>query len=62
MEAQTNKMLRQLFLSPGHNFFGRRERPPGKHPLIETPKIRCLADRGGLRARMLTDGILSVNS
>ena len=58
---QTNKMLRHLFLSPGHNFFGRRGRPPSKHSLIEMPDIRCVAGRGGLRAHILTDGILSAN-
>jgi len=35
-----------LFVSPGHNFFGHHEQPPGEHPLIERAEIRCLAGRG----------------
>jgi MOSC domain-containing protein YiiM len=38
--------IRNLFLSPGHNFFGRHGQPPGENPLIEMPKIRCVAGRG----------------
>lgn len=39
-------MIRNLFLSPGHNFFGHHEQPPGENPLIEMPEIRCMAGRG----------------
>ena len=38
--------VRQLFISPGHNFFGRHEQPPGEHPLIERKEIRCVAGSG----------------
>jgi len=36
----------QLFLSPGHNFFGHHEQPPGEHPLIEKQDLSCFAGRG----------------
>jgi MOSC domain-containing protein YiiM len=38
--------IRQLFISPGHNFFGHHERPSGENPLVERPEIRCVAGRG----------------
>ena len=36
----------KLFISPGHNFFGHHEQPPGEHPLIEQAVLRCVAGRG----------------
>jgi hypothetical protein len=73
----------QIFVSPGHNFFGRDGERPGGYPAIfELQGVRffgveecspChwmnyafrderaetwLRGRGGLRARILTDGIL----
>jgi|ERR1035437_80959 MOSC domain-containing protein YiiM len=36
----------QLFLSPGHNFFGHHEQPPGEHPLVEKEELSCVAGRG----------------
>ena len=38
--------VRQLFISSGHNFFGRHQQPPGEHPLIECAEVRCVAGRG----------------
>ncbi len=38
--------IRQLFISPGHNFFGHHGQPPGEHPLIEVQQIECVAGRG----------------
>ena len=38
--------VRHLFISPGHNFFGHRQSPPGEHPLIECAEVRCVAGRG----------------
>ena len=35
-----------LYISPGHNFFGRHEQPPGEHPTVEVPEIECVAGRG----------------
>ena len=36
----------QLFISPGHNFVGHHEKPPGEHPLIEKMELSCVAGRG----------------
>jgi MOSC domain-containing protein YiiM len=38
--------VRQLFISPGHNFRGHHGRPCGTHPIIEVREIRCEAGRG----------------
>jgi MOSC domain-containing protein YiiM len=38
--------IQQLFISPGHNFFGHHGQPAGAHPMIERPEILCLAGRG----------------
>lgn len=38
--------IRQLYISPGHNFFGHHEQPAGEHPLVERAEIRCVAGRG----------------
>jgi MOSC domain-containing protein YiiM len=38
--------IMRLFLSPGHNFFGRHERAPGENPILERPRIHCVAGRG----------------
>ncbi|MGA8729987.1 MAG: hypothetical protein WB608_14640, partial [Terracidiphilus sp.] len=47
MEMQINKvMIQNLFLSPGHNFFGHHAQPPGKNPVIEIREIRCVAGCG----------------
>ena len=35
-----------LFISPGHNFFGHHEQPPGEHPTVEVSEIECVAGRG----------------
>ena len=38
--------IKQLFISPGHNYFGHHGAPAGEHPIIEVPSIHCLAGRG----------------
>lgn len=38
--------VRHLYISPGHNFFGHHEQPPGEHPTIEVPEVECVAGRG----------------
>ena len=38
--------VRHLFVSPGHNYFGRHGQPAGTHPLIEVGQIECVAGRG----------------
>lgn len=38
--------IRQLFISPGHNYYGQHGQPPGDHPILEVESIECLAGRG----------------
>ena len=38
--------IRQLFISPGHNYYGQHGQPPGSHPILEVESIECLAGRG----------------
>ncbi len=35
-----------LFVSPGHNYFGRHGLEPGSHPALEVDEIACVARRG----------------
>jgi hypothetical protein len=35
-----------LYISPGHNFFGRHGKASGKHPLVAVPEIECVAGCG----------------
>jgi MOSC domain-containing protein YiiM len=36
----------QLFISPGHNFFGHHGQPAGRHPMLGVEQIECVAGRG----------------
>jgi len=36
----------RLFVSPGHNYFGRHGQGPGEHALQEVPELECVAGRG----------------
>jgi len=38
--------VRHLYISPGHNFFGRNGLPAGEHPTLAVPEIECVAGRG----------------
>ncbi len=38
--------IRQIFVSPGHNYFGHHGRPPDDFPLVEVDEIECVAGRG----------------
>ena len=38
--------IQHLFLSPGHNFFGRHGQNAGAHPLLEVSEVECVAGRG----------------
>lgn len=38
--------IRHLFVSPGHNYFGRHGQMPGTHPLAEVKRVECVAGRG----------------
>lgn len=39
-------VIRHIFISPGHNFFGRHGQPAGKHPALDVPAAKCHAGRG----------------
>jgi MOSC domain-containing protein YiiM len=39
-------VIRHLFISPGHNFFGHHGQPPGSHPMIEVPRVECVMNLG----------------
>ena len=38
--------IRHIYISPGHNFYGRRDLPPLEHPTIEVPQVECVAGSG----------------
>lgn len=38
--------VEQLFISPGHNFFGHHGQPAGEHPIVAVEEIECVAGRG----------------
>ncbi len=39
-------IVRQLFVSPEHNFFGHHGQPAGQTPIIEVDEVQCVAGRG----------------
>jgi MOSC domain-containing protein YiiM len=39
-------IIRQIFISPGHNYFGHAGRAPDDYPLQEVERIQCIAGRG----------------
>ena len=39
-------MIQRLFISPGHNYFGRHAQPADDNPLIEVSEIECVAGCG----------------
>ena len=38
--------IRQIFVSPGHNYFGHHGKPPDDYALVEVPRIECVAGHG----------------
>jgi MOSC domain-containing protein YiiM len=46
-------LIEQIFVSPGHNYFGHHERPSGGHPPVEMKRVQCLAGRGIVGDRFL---------
>ena len=36
----------RLFVSPGHNFYGRAGLAPDENPTLDVPEIRCVPGRG----------------
>jgi len=43
---RTAPHIEHLFISPGHNFFGRHGQPPGEHEPLAVDQIECVAGRG----------------
>lgn len=39
-------VIRQLYISTAHNFFGHHGQPAGTDPVIEVPEVECVAGRG----------------
>jgi MOSC domain-containing protein YiiM len=39
-------LIRQIFISPGHNYFGHHGKPSDDYPLVEVRRIDCVAGRG----------------
>jgi len=39
-------IIRQIFISPGHNYFGHHGRAPDNFPLVEVSKVECIAGSG----------------
>jgi MOSC domain-containing protein YiiM len=39
-------LIRQIFISPGHNYFGHHGKTPDDYPLVEVPRIDCIAGHG----------------
>ena len=38
--------IRHIFISPGHNFFGRHGQPAGENPTRDVHSVRCCAGQG----------------
>lgn len=38
--------VEQLFISPGHNFFGHHGQAAGEHPIVAVEQMECVAGRG----------------
>lgn len=39
-------IIRQIFISSGHNYFGHHGRAPDDFPLVEVQQVECVAGRG----------------
>ena len=39
-------IIEQIFISPGHNYFGHHSKPPDEFPLLEVPQIERVAGHG----------------
>lgn len=42
-----------LYISPGHNYFGRHGQAPGEHPVVAVTAVECVAGRGLVGDRFL---------
>jgi MOSC domain-containing protein YiiM len=39
-------LVRHIYISAGHNFFGHQGQPAGQHPMLEVEQVDCVAGRG----------------
>ena len=46
MTATADIRIKQLYVSPGHNFFGHHGKSPDRHPMTPCHEARCVAGRG----------------
>src|SRR5215207_10620729 len=46
MALQSAIVIRHIFISPGHNFFGRHGQPAGTNPAVDVASVSCRAGRG----------------
>ncbi|MEK0450450.1 MAG: hypothetical protein RL088_2718 [Verrucomicrobiota bacterium] len=44
--AVVNAHVRHIYISPGHNFYGRYGSTAGTHEIAELDEVRCIAGRG----------------
>ena len=38
--------VEHIYISPGHNFFGRHGQPAGANPIVEVDEVECVAGHG----------------
>ena len=43
---QPSLRILQIFISPGHNFYGHHGREPDEHPTLAVPEAHCIPGRG----------------
>jgi MOSC domain-containing protein YiiM len=39
-------MIKHLFISPGHNYYGHHGKPAGENPIVEVDAVECVAGKG----------------
>jgi MOSC domain-containing protein YiiM len=45
-EVSSRVVIHNLYISPGHNFFGRHGQPPGEHTTLDVESVKCRAGCG----------------
>ncbi|MGY8688440.1 MAG: MOSC domain-containing protein [Verrucomicrobiales bacterium] len=38
--------VRQIYISPSHNYVGHHGKPPGDAPMVRVPEVMCIAGKG----------------
>ncbi len=46
MSTPSRAAIERLFISPGHNFYGRFGKPALEHPTVSVEQVECIAGRG----------------